>query len=188
MSEHVTKLLSDLRDGDARALPELLAAVASELRDVARRHLVAERRDHTLQPTALVNEAYLKLVDQRNRDFRSRTHFVAIASTAMRRILVEHARARLAQKRGAAGRRVPLADVPGPFSDDPDAIVALDAALAKFAAIDPENARIIEMRWFGGLDVDETAAAIGISSRSVERGFRAGLAWLREYLSRPEPS
>lgn len=188
MTEHVTKLLSDLRDGDSRALPELLAAVSSELRDIARRHLGRERRDHTLQPTALVNEAYLKLVDQRNRDFRSRTHFVAIASNAMRRILVEHARSRLAEKRGGAQERVPLEDVPSPFSDDPDAIVALDSALAKFAEIDPENARIVEMRWFGGLDVEETAAALGISTRGVERGFRAGLAWLRERLSSPSPT
>lgn len=183
MTESVTKLLADLRSGSAAALPELLAAVSKELREVAARHLGRERRDHTLQPTALVNEAYLKLVDQRARDFQGRTHFVAIASTAMRRILVEHARSRLADKRGGEVKRVPLEDLPGPFSDDPDAIVALDDALAQFAAIDPQNARIVEMRWFGGLDVEETAAALSVSTRTVERGFRAALAWLRERLS-----
>lgn len=183
MTESVTKLLADLRGGSAAALPELLAAVSKELREVAARHLGRERRDHTLQPTALVNEAYLKLVDQRARDFQGRTHFVAIASTAMRRILVEHARSRLADKRGGEVKRVPLVDLPGPFSDDPDAIVALDDALAQFAAIDPQNARVVEMRWFGGLDVEETAAALSISTRTVERGFRAALAWLRERLS-----
>jgi RNA polymerase sigma-70 factor, ECF subfamily len=185
MVESVTRLLQELRGGDARALPELIAAVAAELRVVAARHLGRERRDHTLQPTALVNEVYLKLIDQRARDFEGRTHFVSIASTAMRRVLVEHARARLAAKRGGEVRRVPLSDLPEPLSADPDAIVALDEALATFAEIDPQGARIVELRWFGGLDVEETAAALAVSTRTIERGYRAALAWLRERLAKP---
>lgn len=183
---NVTRLLADLKGGDQEALPTLLAAISHELRDIAAKHLARERRDHTLQPTALVNEAYLRLVDQRARDFASKTHFVSLASTAMRRILVEHARARLAEKRGGDRRREPLLDLPEPHAADPDAIVALDDALAQFSRLDPDNARIVELRWFGGLDVEETAAALGISTRSVERGFRAALAWLRQRLSSPE--
>lgn len=184
--KNVTQLLGELRAGDAQALPRLLGAVATELRALAARHLARERRDHTLQPTALVNEVYLKLVDQRSQNVQSRTHFVSIASTAMRRILVEHARGKLAAKRGGSARREPLVDIPAPFADDPDAIVALDEALTRFATLDPDNARIVELRWFGGLDVAETAAALGISDRTVERGFRAALAWLRQRLANPD--
>lgn len=183
---NVTRLLADLKGGDPEALPALLAAISHELRDVAAKHLARERRDHTLQPTALVNEAYLRLVDQRARDFASKTHFLSLASTAMRRILVEHARSRLADKRGGDRRREPLLDLPEPHTADPDVIVALDSALAQFAKLDPDNARIVELRWFGGLDVEETAVAMSISTRSVERGFRAALAWLRQRLAAPD--
>lgn len=178
----VTRLLGSLRAGDDAVLPELLAAVQGELRDLAARHLRRERPDHTLQPTALVNEAYLRLVDQRERGWESKSHFLAIASRAMRRVLLEHARARLADKRGGAAQRVTLFDVPSALDDAPETVVALDEALERFAAIDPANARIVELRWFGGLDVAEAAAVLGVSTRTVERGWRAAAAWLRARL------
>lgn len=166
------------------AWPQLLAAVQDELRGLAARHLRRERRDHTLQPTALVNEAYVRLIDQRARNWDSRVHFFAIASTAMRRILLEHARARLAAKRGGGSERVTLFEVASPMAEKPENLVALDEALVHFARIDPQNARIVELRWFGGLDVEETAAVLEVSTRTVERGWRAAAAWLRARLER----
>ena len=180
MDASVTRLLVDLRKGDEEALPQLVSAVQGELRRLAARHLERERRDHTLQPTALVNEAYLRLVDQREQGWESKNHFLAIASTAMRRVLMEHARARLADKRGGGAGRVTLFEVPSAMDEEPEVLVALDAALEHFAGIDPENARIVELRWFGGLSVAETAAVLDVSTRTVERGWRAASAWLRE--------
>ncbi len=183
MVEDVTRLLGDLRGGDREALPELVSAVQNELRSLAARHLQRERRDHTLQPTALVNEAYLRLVDQREQGWDSKSHFLAIASTAMRRVLLEHARARLAEKRGGAAQRVTLFEVPSAMDEEPESLIALDEALEHFAAIDPQNARIVELRWFGGLDVADTAAVLDVSTRTVERGWRAAAAWLRARLA-----
>lgn len=183
MTESFTRLLQDLRGGDPRKLEVLAVAVQSELRSIAARHLARERRDHTLQPTALVNEAYLRLVDQREQNWQNRAHFLAVASTAMRRILLEHARARLAEKRGGNLGRVTFFDVPSAMDDEPEALVALDESLTAFARIDPENARIVELRWFAGLDVADTAAALGVSTRTVERGWRAAQAWLRDRIA-----
>ena len=182
MSESVTQLLHTLRDGDSSAFPELLTAVQQELRGLAARHLARERADHTLQPTALVNEAYLKLIDQRAQNWESKSHFLAIASTAMRRILLEHARAKLSDKRGAGGERVTLFEVGSAMEEEPAALLALDSALEQFAKIDPDGARIVELRWFCGLRNDETADIMGVSTRTVERGWRAARAWLRERL------
>ena len=184
MDGSVTKLLADLREGDAAAFPDLLVAVQQELRNLAVRHLSKERPDHTLQPTALVNEAFLKLIDQRSQSWESRNHFLAIASTAMRRILLEYARARHADKRDQGGGRVTLFEVPSAIQERPEALVALDAALEHYAAIDPEGARIVELRWFGGLTSEEAAAVSGSSKRSVERGWRVARAWLRDRLDR----
>lgn len=183
MSESVTRLLEDLRAGDASKLEEAAAAVQAELRALAAQHLARERRDHTLQPTALVNEAYLRLVEQRSQNFENKSHFLAIASTLMRRVLLEHARARLAEKRGGNARRVTLFEVPSALDETPEALVALDEALQVFARIDPDNARIVELRWFGGLEVAETAALLGVSTRTVERGWRAAQAWLRDRIA-----
>jgi RNA polymerase sigma factor (TIGR02999 family) len=183
MAADVTRLLEDLRGGDPSRFPELLTAVQAELRALAARHLARERPDHTLQPTALVHEAYFKLVDQRDRSWESKAHFLAIASTAMRRVLLEHARARLAEKRGGGLERVTLFEVPSALDERPAALVALDEALERFALIDPENARIVELRWFGGLASEETAAVLGVSTRTVERGWRAARAWLRDQLA-----
>lgn len=175
----VTRLLDQHRGGDGAVLPRLVELLAGELRALAARHLARERPGHTLQPTALVSEAYLALVEQRKQGWESRGHFLALASTAMRRVLLEHARARLAGKRGGGAQRVTLFDVPSAGDETPEALVALEAALVRFERIDPEGARIVELKWFAGLENEETAAVLGVSTRTVERGWRAARAWLR---------
>lgn len=189
MTDDVTQLLGKLRDGDRDSLPALVAAVQNELRALAARHLRGERQDHTLQPTALLNEAYLRLIDQREQDWDSKNHFLAIASTAMRRVLLEHARARRTEKRGGGAERITLFDVANASEDRPETLELLDEALEQFARIDPQNARIVEMRWFGGLEVSVVAEVLGVSSRTVERGWRVAAAWLRDRspLGRPNP-
>jgi RNA polymerase sigma factor (TIGR02999 family) len=184
MTHDVTRLLEEWNAGDASKFELVVEAVQRELREIAAAHLLRERRDHTLQPTALVNEAYLKLVDQRSRSFDSRRHFLAIASTAMRRVLLEHARARATEKRGGGVRRVTFFEAGSAWEEEPESLLALDEALLAFAAIDPENARIVELRFFVGLDVAEVAAHLGVSTRTVERGWRAAQAWLRDRLAR----
>lgn len=179
MTSDVTKLLGSVRDGNEAAFQELLTAVQGELRSMAAGHLGRERAAHTLQPTALVNEAYLKLVDQRNRQWEDRGHFLAVASTAMRRVLLEHARARLAEKRGGGAARVTLFEVASAMEETPEAVVALDEALEEFAELDPRGAKIVELRWFGGLTNEEIATLLDTSTRTVERGWRASQAWLR---------
>lgn len=186
MTESFTRLLQDMRGGDTSKLEILAVAVQSELRALAARHLGRERADHTLQPTALVNEAYLRLVDQREQSWENRAHFLAIASTMMRRVLLEHSRARMAEKRGGHVQRVTFFDVPSAMQDTPESLVALDESLIAFARIDPDNARIVELRWFAGLDVAETAAVLGVSTRTVERGWRAAQAWLRDRIAQSE--
>jgi RNA polymerase sigma-70 factor (ECF subfamily) len=185
MAQDVTRLLRELTAGDQRVLPALLGALQVDLRSIAAAHLARERRDHTLQPTALVNEAYLRLVDQRDQGWEGRRHFLAIASTAMRRVLLEHARARLAEKRGGGAARVELFEVETAFDEEPEALVALDEALQQLAEIDPENARIVELRFFGGLSVEEVASIEGVSTRTIERGWRAARAWLRDRIGGP---
>jgi len=184
MGSDVTRLLQAVADGDRSGLPALVGALHGELRSLAAAHLARERRDHTLQPTALVNEAYLRLVDQRELGWESRRHFLAIASTAMRRVLLEHARARLAAKRGAGAQRVELFEAASALEEAPEALVALDRALAQFAEVDPEGARIIELRFFGGLSHEEIAAIEGVSTRTVERTWRSARAWLCERVER----
>lgn len=183
MTGDVTRLLRELGQGDEAALPALVSAVQNELRALAARHLAGERPDHTLQPTALVNEAFLKLVDQRETEWASRGHFLAIASTAMRRVLLEHARSRLAAKRGGGAQRVTLFEVPSALAEEPEALVVLDGVLEQFARVDPTGAKVVELRYFGGLDTAEAADVLGVSTRTVERGWRAARAWLRDRLA-----
>lgn len=183
MTENLSQRLNSLQAGQEGDLAELVAAVQSELRSVAARHLARERRDHTLQATALVNEAYMRLVDQRDQSWENKNQFLGIASLAMRRVLLEHARARMADKRGGGNIQVTLFEVPGPLQEEPETLIALDEALEQFALIDPINARIVELRWFGGLEVAEVAATMGVSSRTVERGWRAASAWLKSRLA-----
>lgn len=184
MSSGVTKLLEDLRGGDRSKFPELITAVQEELRRLAARHLARERADHTLQPTALVNEAYVKLIDQHAQNWESKSHFLAIASTSMRRVLLEHARARLAERRGGGRERVTFFEAPSALEEEPEAVVALEEALERFSQVDPDNAKIVELRWYGGLSTAEAADVLGVSTRTVERGWRAARAWLRDQLSR----
>ena len=183
MSTDVTRLLEELRNGDESSISDLVSAVQDELRSLAAHHLARERAGHTLQPTALVNEAYLKLIDQRERNWESKSHFLAIASKAMRRVLLEHARAKLADKRGAGRDRVTLFEVESAFEEEPEAVVLLDEALGRFSRIDPDGARIVDLRWFGGLSNEETADVLGVSTRTVERGWRAARAWLRDQVT-----
>jgi RNA polymerase sigma factor (TIGR02999 family) len=181
----VTRLLAQCRDGDREVLSRLLPLVYADLRELAGRHLRRERPDHTLQPTALVHEAYLRLVDQDERTFENRAHFLAIAATAMRRILVNHAVARRAEKRGGGAEKVTLFEAASVFEERAEDLVALDEALDRFAAIDPAKCRIVELRFFAGLSADETAACLSMPLRSVERGWRFAKAWLRKEIGEP---
>jgi RNA polymerase sigma factor (TIGR02999 family) len=181
-----TELLARLagaREEDDRSalLGRLLPLVYDELRGLAAGYLQHERRDHTLQPTALVNEAYLRLVDQRA-SFESRGHFLAIAATAMRRVLVNHARDRGRLKRGGDAQREAL-ESGHTIMDEPELdLAALDDAMERLAAFDPRKVQVVEMRFFAGLSLEEIAAALGISERTVKREWQIARAWLRREL------
>jgi RNA polymerase sigma factor (TIGR02999 family) len=176
----ITQLLVAWSDGDRAALDELVPLVQSELRRIARNHMRGERKDHTLQTTALINEAYVRLVDQKHVRWQNRAHFLAIASQLMRRILVDYARRRQYQKRGAGAIQVTLAEVES-FSDKltPD-LVALDEALTSFAEIDPRRSRVVELRFFGGLSIKETAEVLKVSPTTVDRDWTVAKAWLHK--------
>ena len=182
----ITQLLVDWRDGDEEARNQLIGLVYAELRRVAHSHLRRERPRHTLQTTALVNEAYLELVDQRRVHWQNRAHFFGVAAQLMRRILVEYARRRAALKRGGHALCVSLDPDLGPASGRDIAIVALDDALKGLEQLDPQQSHIVELRFFGGLTVEETARVIGVSPRTVKREWRSAKAWLqRELEERP---
>ena len=174
----VTMLLNAWSDGKQDALDELMPVVYQELRKLARSYLRAERPEHTLQPTALVNEAYLRLVDQKNVRWENRRHFFGIAAQLMRRILVDHARKRQSEKRGGGEALIPFEDAKGVPVKAWD-LVALDDALKDFATIDPRSAKIVELRQFGGLSIDETADVLEISPATVKRDWTLAKAWLR---------
>ncbi len=179
----VTRALRDLTAGDAAAADRLLPLVYDRLRALARRHLERERPDHTLQATALVHEAYLKLFDQKDVDWRGKTHFFAIGARAIRRILVDHARTRTRGKRGGGARRLCLDEgaVLSPERDDD--VIALEEALGRLEQQDPRQARIVELRFYGGLNVAEVAEVLGVSKRTVEADWTMLRAWLRRELS-----
>jgi len=181
-SQQVTGLLAAWREGDQSALERLLPLVEAELHRLAHRYMSKERRDHTLQTTALVNEAYLKLVDQRVH-WQNRSHFFAIAAQIMRRILIDHARQHLGPQRGA-GRVVSLEDVPVISDDRASELVALDDALVELARLDSRKASVVELRYFGGLDVNEIAVVLKVSPDTVTREWRRAKAFLRRELSR----
>ncbi len=168
---------------DSRPHERLMPLVYDELRRIAARYVSRERPGQTLQATALVNEAFVRLAAERPRDFQNRTHFLAIAALSMRQILVQRARARAAAKRGGAPQRVTLDDASAAIST-PESIdvLALDEALARLAALDPEQARIVELRYFGGLTVEETAEVEGISPATVKRQWAMARAWLKRAL------
>jgi RNA polymerase sigma-70 factor (ECF subfamily) len=179
----ITGILQDVKHGDRSAWERLLPVVYDELRNLAGQYLRRERRGHTLQPTALVHEAFLKLVDQSRVDWQGRAHFFAIAAQAMRRILVDHARQHQAAKRGGDRERIVFDEnlMGGP--PQADNILALEDALVKLAELDAQQARIVELRFFGGLNVAEVAEAMQMSKRSVEREWTMVRSWLRRELS-----
>jgi RNA polymerase sigma factor (TIGR02999 family) len=174
----VTKLLHELSEGDGRAREQLIPLVYDELRRRAAAYLRAERPDHTLQATALVHEAYLRLVAQDRVQWRSRAHFFVVAAEMMRRVLVDHARAKLAEKRGGGYARVPLTDAVAMTSGSPAKLLALDRSLARLAAIDPGQSRIVELRVFAGLPVEKVARVTGVSAATVKRDWALAKAWL----------
>jgi RNA polymerase sigma factor (TIGR02999 family) len=180
-SKPVTSLLTQWKSGDPAALQELIPIVYDELHRLARRQLRSERSDHTLQSTALVNEAYLRLVGQDSGQINSRTHFLGVASHVMRQILVDHARSRRAAKRDG-GNRVELNENDHPLQEANIDIIALDDALTELANFDPDLCRIVEMRYLGGLSVDATAEAMGVSPASIKREWTAAKAWLSRKL------
>jgi RNA polymerase sigma factor (TIGR02999 family) len=180
----VPRLLTGIQSGDHASFEQLLPIVYDELREIAARQMQGEAKGNSLQPTALVHEAYLKLVDQTGVDWRGRTHFVAVAAQAMRRILVDHARHRRALKRGGAQERITLDErLAAEWESDED-LLTLEAALEELSELDPRQARIVELRFFGGLQVAEVAEALGMSKRSVEREWTMIRAWLRRALGK----
>ena len=177
-ADNVTRLLADWGDGNQQALEELLPLIYNELRRLAHNFLYRERPGHTLQTTALVHEAYLKLIDQRDAHWQNRAHFFAIAAQAMRRILIDSARKHTAVKRGGGAEKVSLDEV-AEISLEPDrSLLALDEALNALAEIDPQQSRIIELRYFGGLTIEETAEVLKTSPATVKREWAMARAWL----------
>ncbi|MBI5765028.1 MAG: sigma-70 family RNA polymerase sigma factor [Planctomycetes bacterium] len=179
----VTRLLSDASQGRQEAWNQLVPLVYDELRQLADAQMRNERPGHTLQPTALVSEAFLRLFEHDHANFNNRSHFFGAAAQIMRRILVDHARARLAEKRGGQARRADLDDALLSFEDRSTDVLALDEALSRLADLDTEQARIVELRFFGGLSVEETAGVLKTSPSTVERGWRVARAWLLRALS-----
>lgn len=185
-SEGITELLVKWSDGDRAALDKLMPLVYAELRRLARNYLRRERRNHTLEPTALVHEAYLKLVGQQSVTWKNRAQFFALAAKLMRNILVDHARSRKAEKRGGERYLISLSKADR-FAKKPDVdLIALDDALTDLEAIKPEHSRIIELRFFGGLTIEETAEAMGVSHATVERDWSFARSWLRREVGRRE--
>jgi len=183
-TQQVTKLLQAWAQGQDSALDELLPIVHQELRRVARRHMIGERAGHTLQTTALVNEAYLRLVNSRKVRWQDRTHFLAISSRLMRRILVDSARAHRSKKRGAGVSKVTLDEaLIGPQEKGQD-LIALDDALKLLAEVDPRKSQVVELRFFGGLSAEETAQVLNLSPDTVLRDWNLAKAWLKREVTK----
>ena len=177
----VTRLLLEWRAGDELALGQLTPLVYRELHAIARRHMRAERSSHTLQPTALINEAYVRLVEA-SVNWQNRAHFIAVAATMMRRILVDHARARQRDKRAGAGTDLSLEELLIAAPQKDDELIALDDALQQLTAMDERKGKIVELYFFGGLTYDETAEVLDISPATVDRELRFSKAWLYRHL------
>jgi RNA polymerase sigma factor (TIGR02999 family) len=173
----ITRLLLEWRKGDPSALDKLMPLVYAELRRLARYYMAGERPGHTLQTTALIHEAYLRLVDHQEMEWQNRAHFFAVAARAMRRILVDHARTRDAAKRGRGARKMSLEDAAA-LAERPPELIALDEALSDLASVDPRKSQVVEFRYFGGLSVEETAEVLGISPVTVMRDWNTAKAWL----------
>jgi RNA polymerase sigma factor (TIGR02999 family) len=183
----ITRLLGELRNGDSEAESRLVEAVYPELRKIASRHLRRERAGHTLQATALVNEAYLQLVGQQDKEFQNRSHFFAVAAQLMRRILVDYARQKKAQKRDGGLQRVELTDVFAIGDEKLEEVLAIDEALTRLAGWDPRQSKVVELRFFGGLTEEEVADVLSVSLRTVKRDWNVARAWLHGELNGAQP-
>src|SRR5438477_10638901 len=182
-TENVTQLLMKWSEGDETALEQLMPLVYSELRRLARNYLRRERQDHTLQPTELVNEAYLKLIDQKNAKWQNRAQFYGVAAQLMRRILVDHARQHKAEKRGGSDQQRLSITSAGKFAKQPEVdLLDLHEALKELTTMDPQQGRIVELKFFGGLSIEETAEVMVIGHATVERDWKMARAWLRRKL------
>lgn len=178
MPGEITRLLAAWRGGDAAAPEELVPLVYAELRRMAQARLRHERPDHTLQATELVHEAFLRLLGSATPHWQDRNHFFAVASQAMRRLLVDHARSKAYAKRGGGAVKVSLDGAAELAAEGSPALLALDEALSRLAAVDPRQHRVVELRYFGGLSVEETASVLGVASATVKRDWRTARAWL----------
>jgi RNA polymerase sigma factor (TIGR02999 family) len=183
----VTLLLRDVAGGDQSALDRLLPLVYRELRRIADGQLRRERPDHTLQPTALVHEVYLRMVGQEQAGYRDRAHFLAIASHAMRKILIDHAREHNAAKRGGGREKLAIDEERDGSVERPSVLIALDDALSALAVKDPLLAKLVEMRYFGGLTAEESGAALDMEIKAVRRQLRLAEAWLQREMNQPAP-
>lgn len=179
----VTQILRDWSGGDEEAPERLMPLVYDEMRRLARTFLSRERYSHTLQPTALVNEAYLRLVDQTRVNWQNRAHFYGIASRMMRRVLIDHARAHATEKRGGSAIRLSLDDMQVPIEERAASFVALDEALKRLEELDERKCKVVEMRFFGGLSDEEIAEVLGVSTRTVLRDWKTARLWLYRELS-----
>ena len=183
----ITGLLLDWGSGDKAALDKLFPLVYKELRQLAHQYMRRERAGNTLQTSALINEAYIRLVDYKRTHLQDRSHFLAIAAQAMRRILVERARTRSRYKRGGGAQQVSLDEAATLVADQASGIIALDRALTELFAISTRKGQVVELRYFGGLNIDETAEVLGISSPTVQREWRAAKAWLYKAITEGIP-
>jgi RNA polymerase sigma factor (TIGR02999 family) len=181
--EEVTQLLLAWSDGDRSALEKLIPLVYDELRRLARRYMIRERAGHTLQTTALVNEAYLRMVDLKQVRWQNRAHFFAVSAQLMRHILVDFARSRGYKKRGGGTRRIPIDEALGVSAELPEDLIALDDALNSLAEFDSRKSKVVELRFFGGLSVDETAHVLNVSADTVMRDWKMAKVWLLREIS-----
>ncbi len=187
--EHeITQLLAEWSDGNQAALDELYPLVYEELHRLARRYMSRERKGHTLQTTALINEAYVRLVDQRNVQWANRSHFFAISAQIMRRILIDHARRHAYAKRGGGARQVSLDETAQVLQDNLSEFLRLDEALQSLAQLDPRRSQVVELRYFGGLNNEEIAGVLKISENTVIRDWNMARAWLYRQLSGGAPT
>jgi RNA polymerase sigma factor (TIGR02999 family) len=174
----LTNLLDDWKQGDPSALEKLTPLIYDELRRIAHRYARHERNGHTLQTTALINEAYVRLAGNESPDWQNRQHFFAVTAQVMRHILIDHARRRRALKHGGDGQQVSLSEAEAMTNERAAELIALDEALAELAAFDPRKSEVVQLRYFGGLSLEETAEALGVSLMTVRRDWRAAKAWL----------
>jgi RNA polymerase sigma-70 factor, ECF subfamily len=179
----ITQLLAEWSDGNQSALDELYPLVYQELRRLARRYMSRERKGHTLQTTALINEAYVRLVDQRNVHWANRSHFFAISAQIMRRILIDHARRHAYAKRGGGAQQVSLEEAATVLPDQPEDLIRLDEALKSLAEMDPRRSQVVELRYFGGLNNEEIAGVLNVSENTVTRDWNMARAWLYQQLA-----